>query len=162
SLLDDIWIKTKNSGSTDSYVPNFVDSYTSLSNYQIFPADNRFIKFRIKACSDAFVLLSSDINLHSTDFYEICIGGHYNTKVFRRVRRKGYKAPQNNAYLAPSLLSCSEYRIFIVSWEESGRITLTAESGVVMDWTDTTPLPIQGVGIMTAWGSDGMWIVEHS
>ncbi|CAG2254836.1 unnamed protein product [Mytilus edulis] len=162
NLLDNIWIKTKNSGSTDSYVPNFVDSYTSLSNYQIFPADDRFIKFHIKACSDAFVLLSSDINLHSTEFYEICIGGHYNTKVFRRVKRKESQTPKNYAYLAPNLLSCSEHRTFIIEWDESGRITLTAGTSIVMDWTDPTPIPIQGVGLMTAWGSDGMWIVEHS
>ncbi|VDH96868.1 Hypothetical predicted protein [Mytilus galloprovincialis] len=162
NLLDYIWFETKNSGSIDAYTPNVVDSYTSLSNYQIYPANNRFIKFHVKACENAFVLLSSDINLHSSNFYEICIDGHSKTQIYLRVRRKTSNVPKNHSFDKPGLLNCSEHRTFIVKWEESGRITLTAGTEVVMDWTDTTPIPIQGIGLMTGWGSDGMWIVEHS
>ncbi|CAC5400199.1 unnamed protein product [Mytilus coruscus] len=162
NLFDDIWIKTKNSGSIDAFIPNVVDYYTSLSTYQIFPANNRFIKFHIKACAHAFVLLSSANNLQSPDFYEICIGGGSNTKIFLRVRRNGSKVPVDYPFCVSGLLSCSEHKTFIVNWEVSGRITLTVETGIVLDWTDTSPIPIKGVGLMTGWGSDGLWIVEHS
>ncbi|VDH96869.1 Hypothetical predicted protein [Mytilus galloprovincialis] len=163
NLLDEVWIKTKNSGRISAAkTPSNVDKYTSLSTYQIFPVDNRFIKFHIKACANAFILLSADNNLLSPDFYEICIGGHFNTKVYLRVRRNGSIDLERHQFDAPGLLSCWEHKTLIVKWEESGRITLTAETGVVMDWTDTSPIYIQAVGIMTGWGSEGMWIVEHS
>ncbi|VDI42006.1 Hypothetical predicted protein [Mytilus galloprovincialis] len=32
---------------------------------------------------------------------------------------------------------------------------------IILNWTDPNPLPIQGVGIMTGWGADGIWIIEH-
>ncbi|CAC5406464.1 unnamed protein product [Mytilus coruscus] len=155
NLFDDIWIKTKNSGSIDAFIPNVVDYYTSLSTYQIFPANNRFIKFHIKACTNVFVLLSASVDLRSPDFYEICICGDSNTNIFLRIRRFSFKISEYQ-FDAPGLLSCSEHKTFIVNWEESGRITLTAETGIVMDWTDTSLILIQGVGFMTGWGSDGM------
>ncbi|CAC5365723.1 unnamed protein product [Mytilus coruscus] len=161
NLLDHIWIKTKNSGFIDARTQNVVSYYTSLSTFQIFPANKRLIKFHIKACTDAFVLLSSAINLHSSNVYEICIGGGSDTKITLRIRRFRFKISEYR-FDVPGLLSCSEHKTFIVKWEVSGRITLTAETGIVMDWTDTSPIPIQGVGIMTGWGSDGMWIMEHS
>ncbi|OPL33316.1 hypothetical protein AM593_02583, partial [Mytilus galloprovincialis] len=92
NLLDEVWIKTINSGriSAAKNLSN-VDKYTSLSTYQIFPADKRFIKFKIKACTNAFVLLSAAKNLLSPDFYEICIGGGSNKLIFLRKRRNGSK-----------------------------------------------------------------------
>ncbi|CAC5400190.1 unnamed protein product [Mytilus coruscus] len=161
NLFDDIWIKTKNSGPIDAYTPKSVDYYTSLSTYEIFPAKKRFIKFQIKACSNAFVLLSSAFNLQSPDFYEICIGGSSNTKIYLHIRRFSSDISEYQ-FDVPGLLSCSEHKTFIVNWEVSGRITLTAETGIVLDWTDTSPIPIQGVGFMTGWGSDGKWILKHS
>ncbi|CAC5415729.1 unnamed protein product [Mytilus coruscus] len=159
NILDGIWIKTKNSGSIDSNTQNVIDSYTSLSTFQIFPANKRFIKFHIKACNNAFVLLSSAIDLQSPDFYEICIGGSSNTQIFLR---RFSSTMSEHQFDVPGLLSCSEHKTFIVKWEASGKITLTTETGIVMDWTDISPIPIQGTGIKTGWGSDGMWIVEHS
>ena len=163
NLLDEVWIKTINSGrSSAAKNPSNVDKYTSLSSYQIFPAENKFIKFQIKACANAFVLLSAANNLKSSDFYEICIGGGSNTKVFIRVCRNGSIHRERHSFDARGLLSCSEHRTFIVEWEVSGRITLTAETGVVIYWTDTSPIHIEDVGVMTGYGSDGMWIIEHS
>ncbi|CAC5406465.1 unnamed protein product [Mytilus coruscus] len=160
--LDNIWFKTKNSGSIDARTQNVVDSYTSLSTFQMFPANDMFIKFQIKACADAFVLLSAVNNLQSPNFYEICIGGGSNAIIILRIRRNGFKFPEYYQFYVSGLLSCSELKTFIVNWEVSGRITLTAETGIAMDWTDISPIPMKGVGLMTGWGSDGMWIVEHS
>ncbi|VDH95324.1 Hypothetical predicted protein [Mytilus galloprovincialis] len=156
-----MWIKTENSGYITVETPNLANYYTSLSTFQIFPATSKSFKFHIKACSNAFVLLSAAINLDPPDVYEICIGGGDNTVIFLRILRKGLNTEEHYQFDAPDLLNCTQYKTFVLDWGKSGRITLTAETGIVMDWTDTSPIPIQGVGIMTAWGSDGMWIVEH-
>lgn len=54
----------------------------------------------------------------------------------------------------------------VVRWTLDGKITLDKETSVgteiVMEWTDPNPIPINGVGIMTGWGSNGLWAIEHS
>ncbi|CAG2220415.1 unnamed protein product [Mytilus edulis] len=159
--VDQIWIKTENSGYITVETPNLANYYTSLSTFQIFPATSRSFKFHVKACSDAFVLLSAAINLDSHDVYDVCIGGGFNTFIFLRILRKGFNEVEDYEFDAPGILNCTQYKTFVLDWEKSGRITLTAETGIVMDWTDTSPIPIKGVGLMTGWESDGMWIVEH-
>ncbi|CAC5411878.1 unnamed protein product [Mytilus coruscus] len=158
NLLDDVRIKTQNSGGVGLWTPNIEDYYTNLSTFQIFLAD-RYIKFYVKACDNAFVLLSAATNLQS-DSYAICIGGQGNSKIFLRVRRNG--AVTSISFPESGILSCSEFKVFEVNWEESGRITLMSDRGTVMNWTDTTPIQIQGLGIMTGWGSEGLWILKHS
>ncbi|VDI63846.1 Hypothetical predicted protein [Mytilus galloprovincialis] len=91
---------------------------------------------------------------------QIVIGGQRNSKNFLRVRRNG--AVTGFTVLESCLLNCSEFKIFEVNWEELGRITLMSDRGTVMDWTDQSPKQIQGLGIMTGWGSEGQWILEHS
>ncbi|CAG2220425.1 unnamed protein product [Mytilus edulis] len=137
--------------------PNYENYYTNLSTFQIL-LTNRFIKFHVKVCNDAFVLLSAANNLQS-DCYQICIGGHGNSKVFLRVRRNG--TITGFSLWESGLLSCLEFKVFEVNWEESGRITLMSGRGTVMNWTDPSPIQIKGLGIMTGWGSEGLWILEH-
>ncbi|XP_063397619.1 uncharacterized protein LOC134681918 [Mytilus trossulus] len=93
--------------------------------------------------------------------YEICMGGGDNTVIFLRILRKGFNKSEDYQFETPDILNCTQYKAFVLDWGVSGRITLTAETGIVMDWTDTSPIPIKGVGLMTGWDSDGMWIVEH-
>jgi hypothetical protein len=48
-----------------------------------------------------------------------------------------------------------------LSWE-NGRIKAgtgsVVDQNVLLDWTDTRPFDIKGIGIMSAWGSSGEWI----
>ncbi|XP_071177547.1 uncharacterized protein [Mytilus edulis] len=161
---DEIRIQTLNSGETDSFVnPNVFDDYTSLSDYSVFLSEKQFFRFEIKACHDAFILLSSAIDLKSDDFYEICIGGSGNKKTF--LRRK-YNDVNQIVMSTPNILGCTEKSTFQIRWTLDGTIHLVKESAVgtetIIDWTDSIPLLIQGVGIMTGWGSDGIWIIESS
>ena len=153
-----------NSGETDSFVkPNVFDDYTSLSDYSVFPSVKQFVRFEIEACHDAFILLSSAIDLKSDDFYEICIGGSDNKKT--SLRRK-YNDVNQLIMSTPDILSCTEKNTFEIRWTLDGTIHLVKEYAVgsetVIEWTDPIPLLIQGVGIMTGWGSDGIWIIEPS
>lgn len=61
------------------------------------------------------------------------------------------------------MLSCEDYRLFELNWGVSSTITLWPETkGIVMNWTDRNiPIDVQGVGLMSAWGSDGTWVVEN-
>ncbi|CAC5370319.1 unnamed protein product [Mytilus coruscus] len=161
--FDEIWIKTLNSGDVDaSLTPDVFNHYTSLSDYNIFPSQNQF-RISVEACHDAFILLSAAKSLQSQDFYEICMGAKSNKKtVFRR------KYNNNNilSLHTPDILSCTERTTVVVRWTQNGGITLLKESDVgteiVMTWTDPSPLPINGVGIMTSWGANGIWTIEHS
>ena len=161
--MEEIWIKTKNAGDVDALITqNVYDYYTSLSNYHLFPAQNRSIHLSVKACYAVFILLSAAVDLNSPDFYEVCLGcgpGY----AFTYFRRK-YRTEILGLY-TPEIINCAEYVTFTLNWTEFGRITLTKDTDngteVVIDWTDPTPLPIQGVGIMTAWGNDGIWILKH-
>ncbi|CAG2229230.1 unnamed protein product [Mytilus edulis] len=163
NILEEVRIVTANSGNVDYRTPNITNYYTSLSTFQIFPAYTRSLKFRIKTCSAAFILLSPATNLQSSQFYEICIGagiGHttiYYRKVIDNIKNQlvagGYT----------DLLSCEEYKDYELNWGLSyGTINIRSENnGVIVYWHDTAPIDIQGVGIMTGWGDGGTWIVEH-
>ncbi|XP_071128232.1 C3 and PZP-like alpha-2-macroglobulin domain-containing protein 8 [Mytilus edulis] len=162
--IGDTEIQTYNSGNIDAAsTPDIFNYYTNLSDYLLFPSQIQFFRFRVEACSDAFILLSSAENLQSQDFYEICIGANSNQATsFRRKYNTGA------IYFLTTLdiLSCTEKRTMVVRWTLDGKITLDKETSVgteiVMEWTDPNPIPINGVGIMTGWGSNGLWAIEHS
>ncbi|CAG2196778.1 unnamed protein product [Mytilus edulis] len=119
-------------------------------------------RFGVEACHDAFILLSSVVNLQSQDFYEICIGGSDNTAT--SFRRK-YNTGNTHFIFTPEILNCTEKRTIILKWKFNGEITLLKETNigteVVMTWIDPSPIYIHGVGIMTGWGADGLWIIEY-
>ncbi|VDH97333.1 Hypothetical predicted protein [Mytilus galloprovincialis] len=162
--LEEILIHTNNSGDVDARITqNVYDYYTSLSDYQLFPALTRSIQFSVKACRDAFIILSAAVKLNSPNFYEICLGcGSEGTQTF--FRRK-YNTGETLWQYTPGVINCAKHMTFILCWTIAGRITLTKDTdngtSDVIDWTDPTPLPIQGVGVMTAWGEKGIWIMEH-
>ena len=120
------------------------------------------LRFEVESCNDAFILLSSAANLQSQDFYEICIGGSGNTETMFRRKNAGTV----HMVSTPDILNCIEKRKMIMRWTFNGEITLLKETNfgieVVMQWTDPSPIPINGVGIMTAWGADGLWTIENS
>jgi hypothetical protein len=50
--------------------------YTQLYNYGVIPTEERYLKFHIKACKHAYILLSATRDLVSPDYYELVIGGY--------------------------------------------------------------------------------------
>ncbi|VDI41605.1 Hypothetical predicted protein [Mytilus galloprovincialis] len=149
--LEEIWIKTTNSGDVNAFrTHNVYDYYTSLSSYHLFPAQNRSIKFSVKACYAAFILLSAAVDLNSPDFYELSLGVGLDN-AYTYLRRK-YNTHECQRPYTPGIMNCAKHVTFILIWTVTGRITLTKDTDygteVVIDWTDATPFPIQGVGIL--------------
>ncbi|XP_071179561.1 uncharacterized protein [Mytilus edulis] len=161
NLLDQVWIKTKNSGFVNASTPN-VD-YISLSFFQLYPANNHHMKFSVKACSNAFILLSSDMYLLYSFFdYRIVIGAGDNSKI--NVRRNFDLIISSFDISTPGILNCTEHRSFELNWAIPGRITLMSGTKMVMNYMDpsSTPISIKDVGITTGLGSVGLWKVEHT
>ncbi|CAC5399285.1 unnamed protein product [Mytilus coruscus] len=130
--------------------------YTQLTPYGILPVNDVSLEFQVKACNDAFVLLSSASDLNSTVLYEIVIGSRSNTAIFLRRKYGGITALMTG--IKAIVLFCDEYTNLFVNWSNSGRITVGNDSHTFIDWTDPYPLMIEGYGIMTGWGSNGSWI----
>jgi hypothetical protein len=57
-------------------------------------------------------------------------------------------------------LSCNEFRPFVVNWSASGNIQIMTESYLYVNVTDPDPLPVNGLGIMTAFGGTGLWMFD--
>ncbi|CAC5396729.1 unnamed protein product [Mytilus coruscus] len=157
NLLDQMWIKTENSGFVNASTPNL--DYTSLSLFQLYPVNDQYLKFTVKACSYAFIILASDIYLFSFYDYRIVIGAGNNSKI--NFRRNYDLIIISFDISTPGILNCTKHKSFELNWTVSGRITLMSGSKMVMNWTDPLPISIKGVGITTGLGSVGLWKVEH-
>ncbi|CAC5393340.1 unnamed protein product [Mytilus coruscus] len=155
-LLSAITIHTDNVGRKDSRNYPSNEIYTHLTPYGILPVDDASLEFQVKACNDAFVLLSSASDLNSTFLYEIVIGGKSNTAI--SVRRKYGGKTATMTVINAIVLFCDEYTKLFLNWSSSGRFTLGNDSHTFINWTDPYPLMIEGYGIMTGWGADGSWI----
>ncbi|CAC5376566.1 unnamed protein product [Mytilus coruscus] len=158
NLLDQVWIKTENSGFVNASTPNL--DYTSLSLFQLYPANEQYMKFTVKACSNAFIILYNDISLFPFYNYRIIIGAGNNSII--NIRQNYDLTISSFDISTPGILNCTEHRSFELNWTVSGRITLTSGSKMLMNWTDPLPISIKDVGITTGLGSVGLWIVEHS
>lgn len=154
-----ITIYTDNSGRVNSHITkNIGQYYTQLYNYGVIPTEERYLKFHIKACKHAYILLSATRDLVSPDYYELVIGGYSNQRII--VRRKY----GSNGYLAKVIinapLSCDEFRSFVVNWSTDGNIQIGTNSFLYVNVTDPAPLPVNGFGIMTAYGATGLWMFD--
>jgi hypothetical protein len=154
-----ITIDTDDSGKVNSQKTQHVDKYyTQLYNYGVIPTEEKSLKFHIKACKNAYVLLSATVDLVSPDYYEVVIGGYDNSRMIIR-RKYGIHGYLAEVYIdAP--LSCNEFRPFVVNWSTSGNIQIATDSYLYVNVTDPDPLPVNGLGIMTAHGGTGLWMFD--
>ena len=146
-------------GKVNSRDTKNIDQYcTQLYNYGVIPTEERSLKFHIKACNNAYILLSATRDLVSPDYYELVIGGNNNHRI--SVRRKY----GSNRYLATVVinapLSCDEFRSFVVNWSTDGNIQIGTNSFLYVNVTDPAPLPVNGLGMRTAYGATGLWIFD--
>ncbi|CAG2212651.1 unnamed protein product [Mytilus edulis] len=141
---DEIWIQTLNIGDIDAFsTPDIFNYFINLSDYHLFPSQNQML------------------SQPTVSRLKICIGGSGNTETMFRRKNAGTV----HVVSTPDILNCIEKRKMIMRWTFNGEITLLKETNVgievVMKWTDPSPIPINGVGIMTAWGADGLWTIEN-
>jgi hypothetical protein len=100
------------------------------------------------------ILLSATRDLVSPDYYELIIGAYNNSRVIIR-RKYGLHGYLAQVYIDASL-SCNEFRPFVVNWSTSGNIQIATDSYLYVNVTDPDPLPVNGLGIMTAYGGTGL------
>ncbi|CAC5423976.1 unnamed protein product [Mytilus coruscus] len=162
SLLSEIWIHTPNTGNGLYYVPNASELSHPLNQYGFDTSYKHSITFDLKVCSDAFVYLSaSQVMDSNTAVYEICIEGGGGTKVLLRRKDYIFESIASNV-LGAGRTYCGSFQPFWISWQ-NGNIKigkgLSVDSEVVIDWNDTNPFNIHGVGVRTGQGQSGQWII---
>ena len=142
---------------------NIYQYYTRLSSYGIVPYKEQYLTFKVKSCSNTFILLSSVSDLISADFYEIGLGVSNNYRYF--VLRKKF----DNVVMSrhePNILNCNEYRPLWLSWS-SGQICVGRGAMVGVDtffnWTDPAdPIDVTAIGVLSSWRTSGQWIFESN
>ncbi|VDI59724.1 Hypothetical predicted protein [Mytilus galloprovincialis] len=161
--LDNLWIKTLNSGNVNSYnVPDIYNYYTKLSIYDFPEITNGYLIFAIKACDNVFMLLSETYTLTSSKFLEIVIGGNSNLNSYVWLTKSPGNILSAPHYSTPYLLSCTAFQIFNLSWPSDGRFVLRNYNGmVVFDWTSGETFDIRGIGVRSGWGNDATWIINQ-
>lgn len=150
-------IETVDKGKMYAAYPDYYKHYTKLTQYGIMPSLNGSIRFKVKTCHNAFILLSSAPDLIAPDFYAIEIGGWSNR--YSAIHRKDSSDPAVKEITA-NILNCNEFKEFDVSWTSDGTIKVQNDSRIVIDWNDQFPIPVHGLGLMTAFGTNGTWILE--
>lgn len=90
--------------------------------------------------------------------YEIVIGGWTNTK---SVIRQIGKQPDLIAVSTPSIVNPREMRSFWVCWQNNViQVGRGGEDIAFMSYRDANLLHVQYVGICTAFGSTGTWLLD--
>ncbi|CAH1798336.1 unnamed protein product [Owenia fusiformis] len=118
---------------------------------------NTVIKFNVKACNDAHLLLQKTPGDTNNDLYQIVIHGWAGNP--KSAIRDGMDGSEVASY-AGSVLSCSEMRQFWVSWENGfikvGKGHIYGQN-MLMFWQDPTPHAVNVINFMTGWGATGSW-----
>jgi hypothetical protein len=88
------------------------------------------IFFRVKACSDAHVLLSPNIGIDREEmYYDLVISGWTNTQTQIRQVKNGVRSDESSPVETPGLLSCDHHIDLYLYWDGNkitfGRGTLT-------------------------------------
>jgi len=125
--------------------------------YNFYPVRSGIVSFKIRAPNDAHIALTTG-PVESDPIIEVFIGGWANTK---SVIRKNRTKPDKSETPTPNILSAGEFRGFWIRWND-GIITVGREGEVAafLSWDDPQPFPINFVGVSTAWGASGSWIIE--
>ena len=116
--------------------------------------------FQVMACSDVNILLARIPGRIETDYYEVRISPAGINKV--EIRKNGLI--KKEAILSSSMLHCSRYSIFWVSWE-GGLIAVGEEyrmdSAIMLKWQDPSPHSILALHVSTANENIGRWKFSH-
>ncbi|XP_012258706.2 uncharacterized protein LOC105687542 isoform X2 [Athalia rosae] len=126
--------------------------------YNYYPVRNGNVMIEVNAVSNAHIALTQGKN-ETTPMYEVLLGGWNNMASVIRYDRK---QPDKVRVDTPNLLSANERKRFSISWF-AGHIVVRVgnENGpVLMEWHDPNPIGISYIGVRTAWGATGKWIIR--
>ena len=148
NVLDTVAAHDYTMGTTDQYMHN--QTWLALR-------DSDSIVFHVKACSDAYILLSEMFD-DTSNVYEIGIGTDKN--IHSEIRQKVDGIPYTSAW-TPDILSCDEYRSFWIMWIEKMGLDVGRGSvigaGRFMIFRDLKGKNITAVSFSTGYGSTGSW-----
>lgn len=120
------------------------------------PFSQQFISFAVKACADAYLVLTSQYD-DSGPLVEIAIGINGDTRsAIRTVKLDGNRVVTRN-----SLLDCGNFKRFWISWKNSNfsvGLGNYENENTLMSFRDDRRLAIINIGISTGLGSTGEWI----
>ncbi|XP_001606524.1 C3 and PZP-like alpha-2-macroglobulin domain-containing protein 8 [Nasonia vitripennis] len=136
-----------------------IDTPDSI-DYCYFPITKTYINFNVKASHDARICLSTSLN-EDSDVYEIIIGGWGNT--MSAIKRNRIEPDVAEAE-TPNIMSDDEICFFWMQWSCDGLIAIGHEDdeSPFLSYCDKEPFSINYIGVSTAWGATGEWILDGS
>lgn len=125
--------------------------------HRFYPARGKIFQFRVRCANDCTIRLSSKPQSH-LPAHEIVIGAWSNTKstIF-----KDKNVQFELIVLTPSILMSNEFRGFWISWYDNViRVGREGEAIPFMSYKEPNLYPVEYVGICTAFGSTGSWLID--
>ena len=116
------------------------------------------LSFRVRACSDVHLILSSSLKARTARYYEISIGfdgGTHSSLKFGNKQMAECITPR-------SVLDCKNDRHFWVHWDADSGLVEVGEGPLhgfngLLSWTNPDPFDIQAISMATKTSVSGRW-----
>lgn len=140
---------------------------TDINKYNLDLSGITSIMYEVKACKDAFVLLSnSDVKNSTNPLYEIQFGNFLNSRS-RILYRINDSLDAGSRYMqyknTPNILNCNMYLPFWISWA-GGKITygtgLVVAENTLDSWISTNQFAVRGIEVYTSFSETGDWNIH--
>ena len=161
----EVFVYTFDAGNRDATNSVAILNYSQhLYKLGIYSVDQPF-KFKVKACTDVHVFMSSSqFMAYTYPFHNVVIGGSNGDKIFLRHVRDGKYYSLKEGTAVDDLLNCLNYREFWVTWRNAtlkvGRGLIEGENQLdALLLQSSHVIDVRGIGIMTSHGSNGQWLV---
>lgn len=140
---------------------------TDINQYNLDLGGITSMVYEVKACKDAFVLLSnSDVKNSSKPLYEIQLGNSYNSRS-RILYRINDSLDAGSRYMqfisSRNILNCNMYLPFWISWTD-GKIAygtgLVVAENTLDSWISTNQFAVKGIEVYTSFSETGDWNIH--
>ena len=116
------------------------------------------LAFKVRACSDAHVILSSTQSASTAKYYEISLG----IDGGRRSLLKFDNDPRDQVVSSTAVLDCKHDRQFWLHWDADTGLVRIGEGllygfNVLLSWTNPDPFEIEAIGLSTKNSVPGRW-----
>ncbi|CAH1794507.1 unnamed protein product [Owenia fusiformis] len=151
--------ESRSFGKYDRELAIFTPNDYSFDHGYVTVQNSVWMPFRVQACNDAHLELSSVPGFLLNQTYEIVLGSGRNTKSDIRVGRQG-RGGGGVRVNTPDIMKCAVMQQFWVSWESGliqvGRGAIYGQQ-TFMSWYDPNAFPVYGISVATGWGATAEW-----